>query len=241
MIKFFRRIRQKLFSKGKFGQYFVYAIGEIILVVIGILIALQVNNWNEEKKAKKIEKELLEELHNEFLMNKLQFEITMKGHKNLVTACNVLIKIFNEGEITEAVMKDLSDYGTQTAYSFSFNPSQSTVKSIINTSSFQLISNDSLQKHLLSWPDLVDDYLEEEHVATKFLNETYFSFLIDNLSLNDISDPRIDPAIWKSLKLENMILHRRNTVEQLTLEVNGKARRIQKVIDDIIRFTDIKN
>ncbi len=52
MIKFFRRIRQKLLSENKFSKYLIYAIGEIILVVIGILIALQINNWNEDRKNK---------------------------------------------------------------------------------------------------------------------------------------------------------------------------------------------
>ena len=50
MIKFFRKIRQNLLSEGKTGKYFKYAIGEIVLVVIGILIALQINNWNENRK-----------------------------------------------------------------------------------------------------------------------------------------------------------------------------------------------
>ena len=53
MIKFFRKIRQKLLSENKFSNYLIYAIGEIILVVIGILIALSINNWNEEKKETK--------------------------------------------------------------------------------------------------------------------------------------------------------------------------------------------
>ncbi len=50
MIKFFRHIRQQLLSEGKTGKYLKYAIGEIVLVVIGILIALQINNWNETRK-----------------------------------------------------------------------------------------------------------------------------------------------------------------------------------------------
>lgn len=49
MIKFFRKIRQNLLSEGKTGKYLKYAIGEIVLVVIGILIALQINNWNEQR------------------------------------------------------------------------------------------------------------------------------------------------------------------------------------------------
>ena len=50
MIKFFRKIRQNLLAEGKTGKYLKYAVGEIILVVIGILIALQINNWNENRK-----------------------------------------------------------------------------------------------------------------------------------------------------------------------------------------------
>jgi hypothetical protein len=52
MIKFFRKIRRQLFSENKFSKYLLYAIGEILLVVIGILIALSINNWNEKGKKK---------------------------------------------------------------------------------------------------------------------------------------------------------------------------------------------
>ncbi len=64
MIKFFRKIRQKLLSENKFSKYLIYAVGEIILVVIGILIALQINSWNDNRKAKIVE--------NKFFANVLQ-------------------------------------------------------------------------------------------------------------------------------------------------------------------------
>ncbi|TXE17161.1 hypothetical protein ES731_12545 [Psychroflexus gondwanensis] len=51
MIKFFRKIRQKNLIENKFSKYLLYAIGEIILVVFGILIALSINNWNENRKS----------------------------------------------------------------------------------------------------------------------------------------------------------------------------------------------
>lgn len=59
MLKFFRRIRQKLISENKFSKYLLYAIGEIMLVVVGILIALQINNQNEFEKERQKEKEIL--------------------------------------------------------------------------------------------------------------------------------------------------------------------------------------
>ncbi|RMA56290.1 DUF6090 family protein [Ulvibacter antarcticus] len=54
MIKFFRKIRQNMLTENKFSKYLIYAIGEIILVVIGILIALSINNWHQEKQQKKV-------------------------------------------------------------------------------------------------------------------------------------------------------------------------------------------
>ena len=77
MIKFYRNIRQKLLAADKTANYFKYAIGEIILVMIGILLALQVNNWNtnrinryeEEKALNSINAEGLELLNN--LSNKI--------------------------------------------------------------------------------------------------------------------------------------------------------------------------
>ena len=66
MIKFFRKIRQNLLSEGKTGKYLKYAIGEIVLVVIGILIALQINNWNESKKEVKLREKYYQQLLSDF-------------------------------------------------------------------------------------------------------------------------------------------------------------------------------
>ena len=62
MIKFFRKIRQQLLTENKFSKYLIYAIGEIILVVIGILIALQINTWNNNKIERKLETNILKEI-----------------------------------------------------------------------------------------------------------------------------------------------------------------------------------
>ena len=72
MLKFFRKIRQRLLTENKFSKYLLYAVGEIVLVVIGILIALQINNWNESRKSEKSTKvyiaRLIEDLKSDTLM-----------------------------------------------------------------------------------------------------------------------------------------------------------------------------
>lgn len=69
MIKFFGKIRQRLLTENKFSRYLIYAIGEIVLVVIGILIALSINNWNETEKNKIIEHNYLIEMLEDFEKN----------------------------------------------------------------------------------------------------------------------------------------------------------------------------
>jgi len=78
VIKFFRNIRRKLAEENKVAKYLRYAIGEILLVVIGILIALQVNNWNELRKKEGQRKELVQSLISEFKATRLRIEITNK-------------------------------------------------------------------------------------------------------------------------------------------------------------------
>ena len=74
MLKFFRKIRQGLLAESKFSKYMLYATGEIVLVVIGILIALQINNWNDARKLENRELVLLEELKLNLETNQVNLE-----------------------------------------------------------------------------------------------------------------------------------------------------------------------
>ena len=86
MIKFFRKIRQRLLSENKPSKYLLYALGEILLIVIGILVALQINIWNENRKLLAAEKELylkiIKDLDEEqkVLENQVQFSETLKSY-----------------------------------------------------------------------------------------------------------------------------------------------------------------
>ena len=80
MIKFFRHIRKSLISENKMGKYFKYAIGEILLVVIGILIALQINNWNESNKRRAQEIKIYKEIVNDLELTKEEIQKDMQNH-----------------------------------------------------------------------------------------------------------------------------------------------------------------
>ena len=84
MIKFFRHIRKSLIEKNQMGKYFKYAIGEILLVVVGILIALQINNWNENKKDIEKEQQILLSLREEFKQNIKELNFDHKINQSYV-------------------------------------------------------------------------------------------------------------------------------------------------------------
>ncbi len=84
MIKFFRKIRQQLITKNKFSKYILYAIGEIVLVVIGILIALSINNWNETRKIENKKQVLVLNLIEDFEENKILLESAINYSDTLI-------------------------------------------------------------------------------------------------------------------------------------------------------------
>ena len=82
MIKFFRKIRQKLLAENKFSKYLLYGLGEVILVVIGILIALQINNWNELRKNSENERDLYQRVIKDLKIDAIKLDEKIKYYKN---------------------------------------------------------------------------------------------------------------------------------------------------------------
>lgn len=108
MIKFFRKIRQNLLSEGKTGQYLKYAIGEIVLVVIGILIALSINNWTEKRKERKLEKELVAVLITDLKSKKAEFVSDLAVGKSIIKKSEVAIKQWEQkGKIDTLNLKNI--------------------------------------------------------------------------------------------------------------------------------------
>ncbi|MEA1786064.1 DUF6090 family protein [Arenibacter sp. GZD96] len=101
MIKLFRNIREKLIDQNKVSNYFFYAIGEILLVVIGILIALQINTWNESSKNKNYEIYLLAELRNNLIEDKSIIDEIIQKRRKAAIAINGILSYVPEGTMHE--------------------------------------------------------------------------------------------------------------------------------------------
>ena len=179
MIKFFRKIRQGLLTENKFNKYLIYAIGEIVLVVIGIFIALQLNNWNTNRLLKNEELQLLESLHQEFSENLLVFDDVYKKHLNRKKSIEILMT----SEIEELHLDSLRALTRISHNNYTYDPYQGIYRSIINSGKIELISNYSLKQKISKLQDLLVDYKEEETNTMAFVSSNLYPYIIKNRKL----------------------------------------------------------
>lgn len=92
MLRYFRQLRQRLLTENKVSKYLLYALGEILLVVIGILIALQVDNWNQERQSKKFEHKLLSELIETLVNDYSKVDRTILWNKRDQASCKIILE-----------------------------------------------------------------------------------------------------------------------------------------------------
>ena len=114
MIKFFRKIRYDLMEKNNAGKYLKYAIGEIVLVVIGILIALSLNNWNESRKNEIIKQQLIEDLIVELQSSRVIINDAIALGDSLIADGQLYLKHIGSKELTIQIdsLKKLGDFIT---------------------------------------------------------------------------------------------------------------------------------
>ena len=169
MIKFFRTIRQKLLSERKAGKYFKYAIGEVVLVVIGILIALQINNWNENRRKNQEEQHYLNDLKTEFTRNQKALERLMKNSEfyleNALKLANYSVSDsinLSENEFNHLLFNSIIP-------EIQYRPSPGTLNEILNAGKLEIISDSELRSKLSSWEGnlLKVRFQEEEHANTR--------------------------------------------------------------------------
>ena len=163
MVKIFRNIRQKLAAENKVMAYLRYAIGEILLVVIGILIALQVNNWNELRKQNIAEIEFIEGVKKDLKQDKQYIELVLKQMNPRIDAFNLL----NNDELSKTHIKNIN--AVDSLLRIYFSPGERTFYPV--SGSFQsAVSGNEL-----------NNYKNKDIIGSivKLYNSTY-SRLIDN-------------------------------------------------------------
>ena len=148
MLKFFRQIRQNLISQNKLSKYLFYAIGEIVLVVIGILIALQINNANETRKQRIVERSYLKRLVVDLRENKNLWKERINMQEQQLDGANGILNLSFDENQNEKI-RQMLPYFQALATLDDIYINQVTFNEMVSSGNLNLISSDSIRLKLL--------------------------------------------------------------------------------------------
>ncbi len=250
MFRFFRQLRQDLLPKAfgtesKFMKYLLYAVGEIVLVVIGILLALQINEWNEQRKIRQAERMVLSNLKQEFASNRSELNEVLEGVE-LARDANLLIMELI-GSSDQVVAASNTDSLLFHAVEYTrFLPTQNALTDLFQSGGLELLSNEDLKNLLYDWTREMGR-IDESYSGVKSKTEDeMLPYLTTRYPLRDMDRygvlawksgstlPHDKTAIFQELIFENLI---DDYLYQLQRYISG-LEDARDVIDDILQTID---
>jgi hypothetical protein len=193
MIKFFRKIRQQLLADRRISKYLLYATGEIVLVVIGILIALQVNNWNEHRKDQIAVRNMLANLLDEIIQDSASINEVYQFEKHVsLKAAEILYETHsNDAEISpddSAVAKSFR-YAT---FAPVLNFNKNSYEELSNSNLIGQLGSTTLKSALLAYYGHIDR-LNKYAENTLHLREKLFDDLADHYTIKSVDRNQYEP------------------------------------------------
>ncbi len=241
MIKFFRRIRQRLLTENKFSKYILYAIGEILLVVIGILIALQVNNWNENRtlakkeitNLKEIRKNLKSDLKNQLIPGTVYYQRSLDSYDILLS------NFYNSSQsIPEDSIRGLY-FKMTLPWKLVFN---TVAFDKLSSIGIDLISNDTIRENIsqlygykykiiLNYHNITVTEFREDFVPLlnnnvnmhKTLSKSELEYLKNDVGINS----RLRGMVYRRQFLRDYFLDVKPIVEQLIVDIETEIERME--------------
>ena len=179
------------------GRYFKYAIGEIILVVIGILIALQINNWNENRKERQQEQVLLKQLQSEFQSNLEQLDGKIELRKTMSDASLKLIDYIDHPEKRQ--QDSIIKYLAITQIGPTFDP---IINDLVSSGRIQLLQNQTLKEKLSLWTSEIVQVTEEEVLWLDIKSNRFQPYLSEKIPMRSIINEFWESQILSTFHLD---------------------------------------
>jgi len=227
MITFFRKIRQKLLSQNRVTQYLTYAIGEVALVMIGILLALQVNNWNETRKAQKAQRDLLSSFLEDLKADSVEFENFADEISNVIEVHDKLYRV---------KMGALSSNDLENPRLLRGSIRYSSIVMTNHPNFGALIKDEELRKEILDHYRLLlrldNSYLQYDKVVKEIVRP----YLAENLTLNEaflFDNANEEKALFILDRFYDVI--QRDDFGQVLFEANLKARELRTTFENVLK------
>jgi hypothetical protein len=188
MIKFFRRIRQQLVAENKFSKYLIYAVGEIVLVVIGILIALGINNWNQAQQNKKLTNIYVNNFIREIKIDIITIgEMILSNENRIKNIDSIMTTLSTKNEIYKNELMSFYTQNESLAYDSYFIPDKTTFRQLESNSNTNVIPSKSLRDNLFQYYVLNDRNEKNGEISTQLYQHNFLTKdILRNVLAGDI-------------------------------------------------------
>ncbi len=253
MIPFFRKIRWRHAADNQFLKYSRYAIGEIVLVVIGILIALQINTWNEERKSRLEEVGILKSVKLDFVNAITECEENNEFRTRILGATRELYSIMR-GHNHGYSKKQLDSIMATLLINPTYNSQTGSLEVLFNSGKINLIRDSEIKAALMLWPQMIEDIKEDEIYSSEQLRYQFYPFVRKYISVKDVNTrinykdlsmfEDLNPSPFKSdyeslfgnIEFEGILAARELNLSVSRLQTNDLiefARKIVDLIEDV--------
>ncbi|MHA7830283.1 MAG: DUF6090 family protein [Flagellimonas sp.] len=250
MLKFFRKIRKELIAEKKVSNYLLYAIGEIVLVVIGILIALAIDNANEQGIKREKEQIYLMGLRDEFETSQTKLKELITFNKQSYQDSKKILVYMVDSENLPHEQELANLLYNALAFDISFNPNNSLLFEMINSGSLKDIANPRLRILLTNWVSNIEDISKQEIMLANERDKILDMFRSEENSIKTLydltgvsnelgiptsSDRTSNRNLLKSKEFENnMLMFILTSIKTETLHYNP----LMQSIDEILKTID---
>jgi hypothetical protein len=244
MIKLFRHIRQNLIMENKTSKYFKYAIGEIVLVVIGILIALQLNTWKEENTEKKLVKQYVSSLIEDLKSDTTRIAMVLDYREEKFLKMDSLMLMLKNQDI-EGNENDLYFFSRILVRTWTFKGNDRTIAQLKNSSSLRLIKNKRVTDSIMAYQNLIDgiygnqdDESDERYKAMIYINQIFNPFVFEEMVTENVFKRPINnpPLRTYDPTLQQDFAHWIHQIKGSNFIISGKLERLKEQSVNLINL-----
>jgi len=234
MIKFFRKIRQQLLNENKFSKYLLYAIGEIFLVVIGILIALQINTWNKNKIEAQKEYNALVQMKDGLITDKVKIEAELIDIEKDLSSIKYLEDLLEDPTLPYNTTMDTL-FGT--VYGIRNISLNKAFYEDLKSTGIQLIKNDGIRSKVVDLYEnnyeMIFSFITMEYHVNDVVRPYYLSHFQD-IVFKEFAHPNDYEKIWNDPYYKNIVNYRYKTLKTNHIVFfNSTINDIQQLVDEI--------
>ena len=240
MIPFFRKIRKQFADDNKPLKYMRYAIGEIVLVVIGILIALSINNWNEESQLKKLENSTLDALIGEFESNKISLQNCLGFLKEDRLFADSIRMQLGPNKPTLSI-DEMNNWFGQIGETTRCEISTDILEDVRSSGNLKIISRADIRRSIGKWTSSLQELQREEDDWAREFSAEFYPYTNKWMSWDDVDNffNGNDPKYFKSkFEFDPRIMLQEFEFSNIMSIHNWRMRRVNDRIEKLLKLTE---